>query len=384
MNKIISQRIVVFNFFSMIMMLFIHAYNLDDSLLKPDLIVKEQMSLTNFIEYFLSNGLFRYRSSLLMAVSGFLVACKDDIPYIDLIKKKFKTLALPYVLASLITLLSIFVLELVIFRNSHYGFWGIKVQDFSFSQFVNRVFISPIPFQLWYLRILFIFMLFYPLIKKTVLTFPVLFLTGLFIFRFFTFDHFSSLFFFASGILIQKKLVNVTELPKRFSFKLFALLVFGLLTLKTWLAFHGNIFDNVTVAKYIQRGLYFSTELFCVVLMWFGIDLFSKKVAETKWFQAVAGSSFFIYAFHEPVMGLSMRTYMGWLNNNFYNARILEYVTLPFFVLFLCILLNHIVYALFPSLHNILTGSRGKIKIRTKSSNELDVANRKILVLNKV
>src|SRR5664279_250273 len=76
-----SQKMKFWVFASMIMLLFVHGYNLNERYLQPYSIVNDQLTFTSFTEYFLSNGLFRFFVPMLFSISGYLYAIHDARPY---------------------------------------------------------------------------------------------------------------------------------------------------------------------------------------------------------------------------------------------------------------------------------------------------------------
>ena len=72
-----SQKFKFWVFASMIMLLFVHSYNLNERYLRPFSIVREQLTFDSFLQYFLSNGLFRFFIPILFSISGYLYATQD-------------------------------------------------------------------------------------------------------------------------------------------------------------------------------------------------------------------------------------------------------------------------------------------------------------------
>jgi hypothetical protein len=51
----------------------IHGYNLNERVLSPNQLQHAEITFTNFIEFFVANGLLRFRITLLMTISGLLL-----------------------------------------------------------------------------------------------------------------------------------------------------------------------------------------------------------------------------------------------------------------------------------------------------------------------
>ena len=65
-----SKKFKFFSFLSMVLLVYVHGYNLQNSYLQPFSTVHEPLTVTTFTEYFLANGLFRFRIPMLFIISG--------------------------------------------------------------------------------------------------------------------------------------------------------------------------------------------------------------------------------------------------------------------------------------------------------------------------
>ncbi len=345
----------------MFLLVFIHGYNLQDDHLFTNSIVTEPLTPTSFTEYFLANGLFRFRIPLLMAISGYLLAYKDQTPYFELLRKRFRTLVIPYVLVSAISILFLFLAEQTFFKTGAEGLWGKRVIDFGVKDYLYRLFISPIPFQLWYLRILFLFVILYPVIKYCLTNFPLVFLLSLFILRMsFNNFHGTHIFYFSFGAFLQLNKIEITNSPKYLSIKALAIFFVSIVFIKTLIAFKGySYLGNATF--YILQMMYTIHGVISLVVVWFGLDKLATYFMNKDWFHKIVGSSFFIYAFHEPLMVMLIDPYLKYLSF-LPAARMIGFLTLPIFVLAFCILMDALVAKTIPSLYNLLTGNRGTVK----------------------
>ncbi|MFZ4549269.1 MAG: hypothetical protein ACOYN4_17610, partial [Bacteroidales bacterium] len=76
-----SSKFRFWSFVSMVLLVFVHGYNLDSRYMQPWTLPGEPMDFTAFTEYFLANGIFRFRIPMLFIISGFLYALHDQKPY---------------------------------------------------------------------------------------------------------------------------------------------------------------------------------------------------------------------------------------------------------------------------------------------------------------
>ncbi len=104
MDRFLSLKFRFYSFVCISLLLFVHAYNLQETYLKPYSTVKEPITITTFIEYFLANGALRFRIPLLFLISGYIYALQDNKPYLQRIRKRFVTLIIPFLIWSAIGL----------------------------------------------------------------------------------------------------------------------------------------------------------------------------------------------------------------------------------------------------------------------------------------
>ncbi len=361
MNKTISQKIYFFSFFCMVLLVFIHGYNVNDTPLYATSTINEPLTATNFIEYFLANGLLRFRIPLLMAISGYLLAYKQDASYVQLLNKKLRTLILPYVLLSTLTLVFIAIVEEFFMVNYLEGLWGKKVSSYTIHDFFYRIFVSPIPFQLWFLRVLFLFIASYPIIKYCLQKAPIPFLIALFILRAgFSSIHYTLVFYFAAGIYLQLQKINITTKPSFFNIKFWLYIVLILITIKTLVAFNGKPYLGKFTGILLQI-LHIAHVIPSIIIAWFGLNKLVNYCMNKHWFYSVSGSAFFIFACHEPLMVMLIKPYVSLLGGGEF-AKMFAFFTLPIAMLAFCIGLNALVLKNTPVFHGLLTGSRGDVK----------------------
>ena len=106
-----SQKFRFWSFISMALLVFVHGYNLNQGYLQPWTMPGEPLTFTSFTEYWLANGLFRFRIPMLFIISGYLFAMRDQAPYKQRAGKRVRTLLYPYLVWSAVGLLFTFVLE---------------------------------------------------------------------------------------------------------------------------------------------------------------------------------------------------------------------------------------------------------------------------------
>ena len=77
MNRFTSQKFRFYSFICIALLLFVHGYNLKQTYLEPFSLVRERLTFTSFFEYFMANGILRFRLPMLFAISGYFFAMQD-------------------------------------------------------------------------------------------------------------------------------------------------------------------------------------------------------------------------------------------------------------------------------------------------------------------
>jgi fucose 4-O-acetylase-like acetyltransferase len=355
----------------MVLLVFVHGYNLNERYLQPWSIVNEPLSITTFIEYFLANGIFRFRIPMLFAISGYLFAYYDFKPRKERILKRFKTLAVPYIVWSAMAIGLCLLLELIPYTkqlivNSHVlqiDETKMLIQDYAWYEVVGRWIFFPVAYQLWFIRVLFIYNLAYPIINWCVTNTTARWI-------FFAFAAFlwlatfgtpliegEGLLFFASGVWLQKSKINL-EQPIKPVVKITWLLVFVLLSgIKTALAIKGFTMMGNSVFPVLTL-LHKAVIVTGFVSVWINSDKIVEWFAEKKWFNWLSQFSFFIYALHAPFIAFAIDWMFQWLQPlSYYRAA--TFVLLPLLIITLCVSLGALVRKLLPRVYSLLTGGRG-------------------------
>ena len=364
----ISQKFRFYAFLSMCLLVYVHGYNLQDSYLQPFTVVQERMTFTAFLEYFTANGLFRFRIPMLFAISGYLFALGDAQPWSQRMGKRVRTLLLPYLLWSAIALLITFLWQ-------QFPLTARAVQAAQLDQLGdNRPYteigwgglflrwtLVPIAFQLWFIRVLLVYNLAYPLLKKSVLKIPKTWFTICFILWVLMMGlHFiegEGLLFFSLGIWLAKSGQDLSTPPRWLRLRLLVP-VFGLAcTVKTILAFYAepNMFYRIVLLL-----LHKITVITGFVAVWFGGDVLVRWCMSRRWFVWASAFSFMIYALHVPIMNYTHQLLLPYIQS-WPLYRLLDYFLLPLAIILLSLGLGAILRAVLPRVYGVLTGGRGVI-----------------------
>ncbi|MCR5888425.1 acyltransferase [Hymenobacter sp. J193] len=360
----LSQKLRFWSLVAMVLLVYVHAYNLHPRYLQPWTAVDEPLTVGSWLQYFLANGLLRFRIPILFAISGYLFAYHDTrAPHKERVRRRLRTLLVPYLLWSAFGLAFTWALEqypatrqLVLNAGlSIFGPDNALVSGYSPGQLLLRWLLFPVPFQLWFLRSLLVYNLAYPWIRTAVERGPWVYFSvaGLLWFTEFGIPPLfegTGLVFFALGVWLRKTEFNVLAPPRWFRLGLFAAVWVGLLALKTWLAF---CFEHPPFL--LMLFLHKTAEALGVLVMWFGTDGLVRVAMSQRWFNWLTGFSFMIYVLHVPLANYVTETALrAWPSQN-----LLVFLLLPLAIVALAVLLGAALRRLVPGVYSVLTGGRG-------------------------
>lgn len=367
MNKALSQKFRFFTFICIALLAYVHGYNLKETYLAPYSTVNEPLTFTSFFEYFVANGLLRFRIPMLFIISGYLYAAYDQRPYFQQIKKRLKTLIIPFLLWSAAALLLTFALQQFSYTADIVSTAKLdQLQDnrpyteIGWRGMIQRWLSAPVAYQLWFIVSLFIYNLIYPSIRWLVIKIPYIWLPLTFLsfflgFQFIYIDG-RGLFFFSLGIFLQKKKISIENQPAWFSTGLAFIFFIGFTVIKTFMAFElepNTIGTSLTLLIFYQLSV-----LAGIMAMWFGSDKVIKWCMNKKWFHQASGFSFFLYGMHVPLLPYMMTMAVKELSF-LPGYRLLSYIIIPAFVVVLCLSTGRVLKKYLPSFYGILTGGRG-------------------------
>ena len=363
-----SQKIKFWSFVSMVLLVFVHGYNLNVNYLQPWTVPGEPLTFTTFTEYWLANGVLRFRIPMLFVISGFLFAMHDSRPYGERARKRVKSLLYPYLFWSAAGLLLTFLLELVPFSRNVVEETGMMNVDanrhflhqFRWYEVAGSWIGSSASYQLWFIRVLLIYNLMYPWLRWCVthrVARPLFFsfaafmwisTSGLF------FIEGEGLLFFSVGIWMQKSSFNIDAPNRWLGLKFWGPVFILASALKTWAAF------EVPFSP-VEPGLLFLHKLVVIsglITAWYGgnrlVRFFMKK-ASFVWLSAF---SFMIYAMHAPLIVYATKALFLHMNH-FPGYRLAVFFLLPLSILILVVGVAAFLRRYTPGLYGFLTGGRG-------------------------
>lgn len=363
-----SQKFRFWSFVSMFLLVFVHAYNLEENYLQPWTLPGEPMSFTTFTQYWLANGIFRFRIPMLFIISGYLFALGDAKPYGERTKKRVKSLLYPYLAWSAAGLLLTWLME--VFIQGRMAVAGthllqidqsrLLLHDYHWYEVLARWIFFPVSYQLWFIRVLLIYNIAYPAIRWCILHpkarwffFGFAFLAWLSTSGFVLFEG-EGLLFFSLGIWMQKTSFNIDH-PAKWLKPIYWLIVFVVLSLgKTWLAFRVP-FEEVGLVLLLAHKLVVLSGL---IVAWYGCNRLVEYFMTKKWFVQLTPFSFMIYVLHAPLVLFATKAIFIYLPH-YTGYRMATFILLPLCIIILSVISGYLLRKLLPGVYGVLTGGRG-------------------------
>lgn len=365
-SAFLSQKFRFWAFISMVLLVFVHGYNLEQRYLEPFTLISEPLRFTTFFEYFTANGIFRFRIPMLFAISGYLFALGDTKSHRERIQSRFRSLFVPYVLWSIIGLGLTFILEQFATTQGAVRAADLSqpIREYAWDNYLFRILLHPIPFQLWFIRVLLVYNLAYPLLLRLSTRFPKIWFSCIGVIWLIIPIHLGflepeGLFFFSLGIWLQKRGFDIETRPAFFRPILWGsawILVTGAKTLTAFYApsdalAQPQFFMGLMVAHRMCEGL-------GLAVAWFGMDTLVRWSMNKEWFRWSSAFSFMIYALHVPLVNYLLHpAFQLWSGFPLYRLQL--YFLLPFAVITFCIGVGALLRRFAPPVYRVLTGGRG-------------------------
>jgi fucose 4-O-acetylase-like acetyltransferase len=363
-----SQKFRFWAFISMVLLVFVHGYNLNQGYLQPWTMPGEPLTITTFTEYWLSNGIFRFRIPMLFIISGYLFALSDNKPYKQRAGKRVRTLLYPYLIWSAFGLLLTFVLELFPYSKNVVAETHMMQLDesrnllhqYHWYEVIARWIFFPVSYQLWFIRVLLIYNLAYPVLRWCVthkIAKPIFFSIAI-LFWLSTggliLIEGEGLLFFSLGIWMQKTNFNIDTPNKWLQPKIWFIIFIVLSAAKTVIAFAEH-FDGIEPVLLVLHKITVLSGLICA---WYGCNALVKFWMDKKWFAWLSAFSFMIYVLHAPLVVYATKAIFMQIPN-WYNYRMFTYIVLPLCLIAVSIIIGAVLRRLLPKVYGFVTGGRG-------------------------
>lgn len=336
-----SQKFRLVSTLSMIAVVFIHAKFIMsrwDTCMNTDTTIGR---ISDIVQFSISEMLCRLAVPLFFLISGFFMAYHNDgsiQTYVSKIKSRARSLLVPYLIFSIVWL------AILMFAG--------RIEISNVMDFILHIFVSPIPFQFWFLQHLIILVLLsvllYKLIKRfsivSMITMGIIYLLDNNIRTGFG----GSLFYYGMGMsLCINSLTKGALKHKNLFIRVFTILFFACVLTRLC------EFE----IKYILYNIANKVMIFCGVgwLMWW-ILLDKNQFNTPKWMTISSGTSFLIFCLHEPLLSFLKSMYLHIFSSQY--KIFVGYFILPSVAILLCFIADYIIKKTNLKLYKVLTGGR--------------------------
>lgn len=370
LDAFLSQKLRFWSFVAMVLLIYVHGFNLHPRQLDPWTVVQEPASVGNCLQYFLSNGLLRFRIPILFAISGYLFAWADGrTPHPTRILKRLRTLGLPYLLWSALWLGIGWALEQApVTRQAVVDaeispFWPRQLlSQLTPGELASRWLLLPMPFQLWFLRNLLVLNLAYPWLRAAVTRAPKVYFPIVTVIWFMGFNVFvvggEGLLFFALGAWLALRGHDVQARPAWLRVPVVAALWVGAAAVLTALAFTLPPPTGPSPGVLGMLAIYRLSEVAGILTAWFGLDELVRRAMAQRCFAQAAGFSFLIYVLHVPTVNYAT-AYVLRVGKHIPHLTTWTYLLLPLLIVAAVVLLGAGLRRVAPGTYGVLTGGRG-------------------------
>lgn len=293
MTPYLSDKLKVLSLFSIVLVIYIHMFYTEGI----------GMPIFEFVSTFLGGSICAVAVPLFYIISGYLffLKAKSLVSIKDKMKKRVRTLLIPYLLANTLTFIFYVALNLLsrmnAALNSVVNFKVLDTFNHGFLLVLSDIYWGPIAFQLWFVRDLMIIVLFSPLIylllkylSNTKLGMLMLLIGEIFIF----YMGISSLFWFLLGGIFAFSVCLKCERIYRIKV-IGCILGIAYITLCLLNAF-----------KILPLPIVLVIPLLGVPAIWIIYDQIVRNriLCNSKKMASICSYTFFIYLVHEPLLNI--------------------------------------------------------------------------------
>lgn len=384
----LSRKIRNISLLLLVLVAFIHSYNVN--LLFNDGQQAEPSKEIRFLEGMISDGICRVAVPMFFAISGFLATLslgKNPGPrdFAILLKKRVRSLLLPYLLVSAMGIGLVVTLQLIPWSRPYFN--NYDPAQTPIREWLRVGLLSPVAYPLWFIRFLMDYFLFLPVLYAALrlfripalgllfflwanpevhasvsgiwkapfslvtLAFSAIAGTPLSVFLTATKIELEGLFFFALGIYAAQSDLPLTFRPGRKVTLLLLALWLGWIAWRTWLTLQPEI-DHYGI-HYHLIGFTFSG----LFLFWFAYDLIEPWLSRLKGFTEWASFSIGIYLFHEPFLTIVKKLTIRAMGSGD-QGLLIAFLTAPAAALLFSAFFSRILNRYLPAAYGLLTGNR--------------------------
>lgn len=357
---IVSTRIKNLSFLLIIQVVFIHAY-------RPTWNVNPHGfdKFNYFIQYLISQEICRSAVPLFFIISGYLffIGYKATAKWLfEKWQRRISSLMVPYLLWSLIGIVSFFVMQSI--PSTTHFFTHKLLKDYTLFDFLKTLLWQPVPYQLWFIRYLFLYILlapvmyfvcqkFYSVLVLVVVTALLLIFPVLVHYHFIEWFSYGAVLYYMGFYLlgnflsINNNKIRLTPLSTSEQ-AIFFLIWLTLCFTETYLkiALHLTMF-----------GLHDLTIFIGIYCMWILADSTGKCLNKMN-FSILSSYAFFVFAAHEPLLTILIKCGNYLVRGQSSLVYLILYFLCPIITIMTSISAAILLSRHFPKIYMRLTGYR--------------------------
>jgi surface polysaccharide O-acyltransferase-like enzyme len=362
-NQDISQRIILLRFPLVIGVVFIHAGGTTINFSDGTIGLSGTPFLISFVQNLISNVLARIAVPLFFLISGVLFFRNFELKS-SIIKRKLqtrvKTLLIPYVLWNLSALFLYLVLQSIPSFSQYFSGYSKRIIDYKLYDYLNAFLAfqktanSPAVYQFWFIRDLMILILLSPIFWLLVDNIPITGLLSFFGIWFFNpkipvFNlSYYAIFFFYLGAVISVMDFQLNRIDVYGKWITLIYVILAVFNAILWM-------ENTPFCDYIHRLIILPG----ILSVWYMAGKIDQYVTIKHLLIWLSGSSFFVYAIHEPFLlaGLKKIIYRFAMPSS--SAEIIFiYLIAPLMTIIIALLFDKLLSRTMPFIYGLMTGGR--------------------------
>ncbi len=356
MSEYLSNKIRIISFVSIIMVVYLHSYNLAVRFADSTNVAKS-MDLNGFIQLLFSHGVTSIALPAFSAISGFLFFLNFKPTFNNFItkyKKRVKSLLIPYLFWSLWGIVLFYILQSI--PHVAKFFTSELVSQYSIGEVINKIFLQPLPYQLWFLRDLMIVVAITPILFYAISKFSFYALIPLILIWLFDINPIiisnRVILFFSFGALMSIKKIDLSNIVRGLD-KGFALLLWVWVGVLGVYVYFASI--ESSLALYMHRVML----ILGLFLFWIGYDKVIGRVKNMKRLLFLTKFTFFIFCAHEPIMTIIKKLLLRWLSVS-EAANLTAYIFAPIITITLVVSVGIFLRTYLNPFFKVIIGGRGQ------------------------
>jgi surface polysaccharide O-acyltransferase-like enzyme len=351
-----SLRLKILRFPPIIGVIYIHAYGTVIGYSTGSLGTSELNGLTNFIRILISEGVARTAVPLFFLMSGYLFFATfhwSQQTYFKKISTRLRSLLIPFLFWNMVVLAFMALVQAIPSLQPYFTGTGKKIAEFGVYDYLNAFFGIqgyPIAYHFWFIRDLMLLVLLAPVIALIVRFIPFPFFLVVYIcWVTESWPIYApaavGVLFFSAGALCGIK-----------GQSLFAFDRFGTAILLVYLPM--LIADVIWYEAWFNVYLHRTGLIVGVLAALYATKLIVRSAGLCDVLLALGGTSFFVYAAHEPLLGIVRMLAFKYVPLDGAYTMLALYLGIPVLVMALLVVVHRLLTILCPRSLSLVTGGR--------------------------